>query len=99
MDLDGARKDQQAIKAKVKTLETEKEAINTVIASLEEELHVVIEKRDKVYEKIRELRNKREEGVFLYFYIHILCLKHSFLITYHVTCLSRILAFTRTARS
>lgn len=67
MDLDGARKDQQAIKAKVKTLETEKEAINTVIASLEEELHVVIEKRDKVYEKIRELRNKREEGVCLYF--------------------------------
>lgn len=65
MDLDGARKDQQAIKAKVKTLETEKEAINTVIASLEEELHVVIEKRDKVYEKIRELRNKREEGVCL----------------------------------
>lgn len=67
MDLDGARKDQQAIKAKVKTLETEKEAINTVIASLEEELHVAIEKRDKVYEKIRELRNKREEGVCLYF--------------------------------
>lgn len=60
--LDGVRKDQQAIKAKVKTLEAEKEAINSVIASLEEELHVVVEKRDKVYEKIRELRNKREEG-------------------------------------
>ncbi|KAI7737024.1 hypothetical protein M8C21_007524, partial [Ambrosia artemisiifolia] len=62
VDLDGVRKDQQAIKAKLKTLETEKEAINTVIASLEEELRVVIEKRDKVYDKIRELRNKREEG-------------------------------------
>ncbi|KAJ0475451.1 putative proton pump-interactor [Helianthus annuus] len=62
VDLDGVRKDQQAIKAKLKTLETEKEAINGVIASLEEELRVVIEKRDKVYDKIRELRNKREEG-------------------------------------
>lgn len=63
VDLDGARKDQQAIKAKVKTLEAAKEAINGVIASLEEELHMVVEKRDKVYDKIRELRNKREEGV------------------------------------
>ncbi|XP_076943714.1 proton pump-interactor 1-like [Bidens hawaiensis] len=62
VDLDGARKDQNAIKAKLKTLEAEKEAINSVIASLEEELRVVIEKRDKVYDKIRELRNKREEG-------------------------------------
>lgn len=62
VDLDGVRKDQQAIKAKLKTLETEKEAINSVIASLEEELHAVVEKRDKVYDKIRELRNKREEG-------------------------------------
>ncbi|KAK1418073.1 hypothetical protein QVD17_27212 [Tagetes erecta] len=62
VDLDGVRKDQQAIKAKLKTLEAEKEAINSVIASLEEELHVVIEKRDKAYDKIRELRNNREEG-------------------------------------
>ncbi|KAI3828242.1 hypothetical protein L1987_02339 [Smallanthus sonchifolius] len=62
VDLDGVRKDQQAIKAKLKTLEAEKEAINSVIVSLEEELHVVLEKRDKVYDKIRELRNKREEG-------------------------------------
>ncbi|XP_071730135.1 proton pump-interactor 1-like [Rutidosis leptorrhynchoides] len=62
VDLDGARKDQQAIKAKVKTLEAEKEAINVEIASLESELNMVIEKRDKVYDKIRELRNKREEG-------------------------------------
>ncbi|KAL4580334.1 hypothetical protein LXL04_016524 [Taraxacum kok-saghyz] len=62
VDLDGVRKDQQAIKTKVKTLEVEKEAINAVIASLDEELHMVDEKRNKVYEKIRELRNKREEG-------------------------------------
>ncbi|KAK9077883.1 hypothetical protein SSX86_006221 [Deinandra increscens subsp. villosa] len=62
VDLDGVRKDQQAIKAKLKTLEDEKEAINSVIVSLEEELHLVMEKRDKVYDKIRELRNKREEG-------------------------------------
>ncbi|KAJ0747240.1 putative proton pump-interactor [Helianthus annuus] len=63
VDLDGVRKDQQAIKAKLKTLEIEKEAINNVIASLEEELCVVIEKKDKVYYKIHELRNKCEEGV------------------------------------
>ncbi|GKC38192.1 proton pump-interactor 1-like protein [Tanacetum coccineum] len=67
VDLDGARKDQQAIKAKVKTLETEKEAINSVIASLEDELHAVVEKRDKVYDKIRELRNKKEEGNTCYY--------------------------------
>ncbi|KAI3703875.1 hypothetical protein L1987_74071 [Smallanthus sonchifolius] len=62
VDLDGVRKDQQAIKVKLKTLEAEKEAINSVIVSLEEELRVVGEKRDKAYDKIRELRNKREEG-------------------------------------
>ncbi|GKC85956.1 proton pump-interactor 1-like protein [Tanacetum coccineum] len=67
VDLDGARKDQQAIKAKVKTLETEKEALNSVIASLEDELHAVVEKRDKVYDKIRELRNKKEEGNTCYY--------------------------------
>ncbi|XP_035841356.1 proton pump-interactor 1-like [Helianthus annuus] len=61
VDLDGVRKDHQAIKAKLKILETEKEAINNVIASLEEELCVVIEKKDKAYHKISELRNKREE--------------------------------------
>ncbi|GKA40883.1 proton pump-interactor 1-like protein [Tanacetum coccineum] len=44
VDLDGANKDQQAIKGKVKTLETEKEAINSVIATLEDELHAVLEK-------------------------------------------------------
>lgn len=76
VDLDGARKDQQAIKAKVKTLETEKEAINSVIAYLEDELHAVVEKRDKVYDKIREL-NKKEEGVSLSLgYVwYILCLR------------------------
>lgn len=67
VDLDGARKDQQAIKAKVKTLETEKEVINSVIASLEGELHAVVEKRDKVYDKIRELRNTKEEGNTCYY--------------------------------
>ncbi|KAJ9551436.1 hypothetical protein OSB04_015481 [Centaurea solstitialis] len=51
------------LNAKVKTLEAENEAINTVIASLEKGLHAVVLKRDKVYyEKIRELRNKRQEG-------------------------------------
>lgn len=55
----------------MKTLEAEKEAINGVIASLEEELHAVVEKRDKVYDKIRELRNKREEGVIWSFWLWI----------------------------
>ncbi|MFS7911393.1 putative proton pump-interactor [Helianthus anomalus] len=72
VDLDGVRKDQQAIKAKLKTLETENEAINNVIVSLEEELCVVIEKRDKVYHKIRELRNKREEGNTCFYQNHSL---------------------------
>lgn len=62
VDLDGVRKDQEAIKSKVKTLEAEKEVIDNIISSLEEELRLVTEKRDKLYEKIRELRNKREEG-------------------------------------
>ncbi|GJT99988.1 hypothetical protein Tco_1110327 [Tanacetum coccineum] len=33
---------------------TEKEAINSVIASLEDKLHAVVEKRDKIYDKIRD---------------------------------------------
>nr|GFC73691.1 proton pump-interactor 1-like [Tanacetum cinerariifolium] len=42
-------------------------ALNSVIASLEDELHAVVEKRDKVYDKIRELRNKKEEGNTCYY--------------------------------
>nr|XP_043628131.1 proton pump-interactor 1-like [Erigeron canadensis] len=67
VDLDVARKDQQAVQAKVKTLEAEKEAINSVIDSLDEEWRVVGEKRDKVYDKIRGLRNERDEGNTCFF--------------------------------
>ena len=62
-DLDGARKEQQIIKAKLKQLDDEKEAIEKQINALQEELTIVTEKRDKAFEKIQELRKQREEGV------------------------------------
>lgn len=61
--MDGARKEQQVIKAKLKQLDDEKEAIEKQINALQEELTIVTEKRDKAFEKIQELRKQREEGV------------------------------------
>lgn len=61
--LDGVRKGQQEVKGKLKIIDDQITAINNQINILDEELKDVVEKRDKTYEHILELRKQREEGV------------------------------------
>lgn len=61
--LDGVRKGQQEVKAKLKQIDDQIDAISKQINLLDEELKEVVEKRDKTYEHIQELRKQREEGV------------------------------------
>lgn len=66
-DLDGVRKEKGAVRAKIKQLEEELKVVDTDINALQEELTAVIQKRDKAYETLRELRKHRDEGN-AYFY-------------------------------
>ncbi|XP_059284027.1 proton pump-interactor 1-like [Lycium ferocissimum] len=60
--LDGVRKGQQEVKAKLKQIDDQIDGISKQISLLDEELKEVVEKRDKTYEHILELRKQREEG-------------------------------------
>ncbi|XWS11019.1 hypothetical protein CRYUN_Cryun38cG0047900 [Craigia yunnanensis] len=61
-DLDGVRKEQQAIWSKKNQIKEKVKAIESKIDSLQEELTAVTQKRDKAYETIQELRKQRDEG-------------------------------------
>ncbi|KAL4204877.1 hypothetical protein AMTRI_Chr01g134400 [Amborella trichopoda] len=61
-DLDGVRKEQQAIWSKIKLLEEDLKSIENEIGSLQEELALMSQKRDKAYESLVELRKGRENG-------------------------------------
>lgn len=61
--LDGVKKDQQAVKGKIKNLREELEGIENDIRSLQDELSLTIQKRDKAYENMQELRKRRDEAV------------------------------------
>ncbi|KAI3844439.1 hypothetical protein MKX03_037764 [Papaver bracteatum] len=61
-DLDGVKKERQAITAKIKILSDELKAIDADISKLQEELDALSQSRDKQFEHIRELRNQREGG-------------------------------------
>ncbi|KAK4782298.1 hypothetical protein SAY86_016400 [Trapa natans] len=67
VDLDGVRKDQQAIKSRIKNLRDELERIDADINSLQEELSAVTEKKDKAYESMQELRKLRDDGNTLFY--------------------------------
>ncbi|CAA0808531.1 Proton pump-interactor 1, partial [Striga hermonthica] len=60
--LDGVRKEKQVINAKLKQLDEEKLAIEKDINVLEGELNAITEKRDKIFETIKDMRKQREEG-------------------------------------
>ncbi|XP_042520179.1 proton pump-interactor 1 [Macadamia integrifolia] len=62
VDLDGVRKEQQTVRAKIKHLEDELKAIDDEISSLQVELTDVTQKRDKAYETFGELRKQRDAG-------------------------------------
>ncbi|XVF70193.1 hypothetical protein PTKIN_Ptkin11bG0141500 [Pterospermum kingtungense] len=62
VDLDGVRKEQQAIWSKKNQIKEKVKAIESKIDSLQEELKAVIQKRDKAYETIQEQRKQRDDG-------------------------------------
>lgn len=61
-DLDGVRKEQQTLRAKIKQLEDALKVIDKDISLLQDELTAVTEKRDKARESIHQLRKQREDG-------------------------------------
>ncbi|XP_022753265.1 proton pump-interactor 1-like [Durio zibethinus] len=62
VDLDGVRKEQQAVWSNKNQIKEKVKAIESKIDSLQEELTAVTQKRDKAYETIQELRKQRDEG-------------------------------------
>ena len=62
-DLDGAKKEREAIRSKIKQIDDALKAIDKDIQSLQEELTAVSQKRDKAFESMQQLRKQREEGV------------------------------------
>ncbi|WVZ02594.1 hypothetical protein V8G54_023400 [Vigna mungo] len=61
-DLDGAKKERQVIRSKIKQLDDAVKALDKDIQSLQDELGAVTEKRDKAYENIQQLRKQRDQG-------------------------------------
>ncbi|XP_072950824.1 proton pump-interactor BIP131-like [Typha angustifolia] len=59
-DIDGVRKERQAIRTRIKQLEDELKVIDADLSSLQEDLASVNEKKDKAFETINELRKSRD---------------------------------------
>lgn len=62
-DLDGVKKERQAIRSKIIKIDDELKTIDTAIQSLQEELGGVTQKREQTFESIQKLRKQRDEGV------------------------------------
>ncbi|KAF6141890.1 hypothetical protein GIB67_037858 [Kingdonia uniflora] len=63
VDLDGVRREKEAVRTKIKVLEDELRAIDNDISVLQEELTVLNQKKDKSYEGLIELKKQRDEVV------------------------------------
>lgn len=61
-DLDGVRKEQQAVQAKRTHLRDQAAAYDKKIAAIQEELDALTEKREKAFKTIQDLRKQRDEG-------------------------------------
>ncbi|KAJ1403433.1 putative proton pump-interactor 1-like [Sesbania bispinosa] len=61
-DLDGVKKERQAIRSKIKEIDDVLKTIDKGILSLQDELTAVVQKREKAYESIQQLRKQRDEG-------------------------------------
>ncbi|KAK8507396.1 hypothetical protein V6N13_141417 [Hibiscus sabdariffa] len=61
-DLDGVRKEQNAIWSKKKQIKEKVSAIESKIDALQEELNTVIQKRNKAYETMQQLWKQRDEA-------------------------------------
>ncbi|KAJ6332977.1 hypothetical protein OIU77_008935 [Salix suchowensis] len=66
VDLDGVRKERQALWEKLDGLDGKVKALDADIKVLQDELEAVFQKRDKTYETLQELRKQRDEGVQKY---------------------------------
>ncbi|XP_008794130.2 proton pump-interactor 1-like isoform X2 [Phoenix dactylifera] len=66
-DIDGFKKEQQAVRMKIRQLEEELKTIDDEIISLQEELTAVNEKKDKAFETLIELRKARDVANACYF--------------------------------
>lgn len=62
VDIDGVRKEQQAVRAKIRPLKEELKVIDNDIDTLKAELVLVTGKRDKAYEGLQGLRKQRDAG-------------------------------------
>ncbi|KAL4334074.1 hypothetical protein GQ457_07G014630 [Hibiscus cannabinus] len=62
VDLNGVKKEQQAIWSKKRQIKDKLDAIENKIESLQKELETVTLKRDEAYGNIQELRKQRDEG-------------------------------------
>ncbi|XVF78525.1 hypothetical protein PTKIN_Ptkin14bG0140700 [Pterospermum kingtungense] len=62
VDLDGVRKEQQAVWSKKNQIKEKVKAIESKIDSLQEELKSVSQKRDNTFQTIQEQRKLRDEG-------------------------------------
>jgi archaellum component FlaC len=62
-DLDGVKKERQAIRSKIKQIDDVLKAIDIDIQSLQAELLAVTQKREQAFESIQKLRKQRDEGV------------------------------------
>lgn len=60
----GVKKEKEAVRAKIKQLEEELKAIDAAIASLQDQLEPLTEKRDKAFENLSELKKSRQELVW-----------------------------------
>lgn len=61
-DLDGVRKEQQAVQAKRTQLRDQAAAYDKKIAAIQAELDVLTEKRDKAFKIIQDLRRQKDEA-------------------------------------
>lgn len=67
VDLDGARKEQQAIRAKIQLLEEKLNVVRAELDSLQNELVAINENRDKAYQTLSMLRKERDESNACFF--------------------------------
>jgi archaellum component FlaC len=62
-DLDGVKKERQAIWSKIKQIDDLLKTIEADIETLQKELTDLTQKREQAFESIQKLRKQRDEGV------------------------------------
>ena len=67
--MDGVRKEQQVVRAKIKQLDDAVKVFDKDIALLLDELTAFTEKRDKARESVQHLRKLRDDGVCFIFLV------------------------------